>query len=98
MEETLKSRRGSTASTIQSGEKSERSPSPAPPPAPTVRMLDVNLPDGLVGDTLVMLLESLAIRKKLDDGESLSETADDYIQRRVGPLDLKDALENVPQS
>ena len=41
--EVQKSRRGSTASTIIGTERSERSPSPAPPPIPSVKMLDLDL-------------------------------------------------------
>jgi hypothetical protein len=67
------------------------------------KMIPIKLPDGLLGDTLIMLLESLEIRKmiaagKKPDVESLLQTADDYIQLKVGPVDYKDALEHSPYS
>ncbi|CAG7818128.1 unnamed protein product [Allacma fusca] len=67
------------------------------------KMLTIRLPEGLLGDTLIMLLESLEIRKmivagKKPDVESLLQTADDYIQLKVGPVDYKDALEHSPYS
>lgn len=67
------------------------------------KLLEVKLPEGLMGDTLILLLESLEIRKMMNAGkkpdvESLLQTADDYIQLKVGPVDYKDAQEHAPYS
>ena len=67
------------------------------------KMIDVKLPEGLVGDTLFMLLESLDIRKIMKSGikpprDSPLQTGDDYLLIRVGPVQLKDALEHAPDS
>lgn len=66
-----------------------------------VTMIPVPLPDELVGDTLLFLLESIEMKKLMEQEnveKPLLESADDYIRLKVGPEDYQDALDNFPKS
>jgi hypothetical protein len=63
-------------------------------------MKAVPLPEGLIGECQMVLLEQESIRelaaKKQKPFDTLLQTADDWIRMRVGPLKFSDAVELVP--
>jgi len=87
---------------------------PDGPKAPKVVVIPVPLPDELVGDTLLFLLESRELQKLLEEQKTqeapseesqetknqqkLPMTADDFLRKRVGPVDFKEAKESFPDS
>jgi len=66
-----------------------------------VIMIPVPLPDELVGDTLLFLLESMEIKKLMKEENAekpFLHTADDYIRMKVGPEGFQDARDTAPTS
>ncbi|XP_035712647.1 thioredoxin domain-containing protein 3 homolog isoform X3 [Folsomia candida] len=67
---------------------------------PQYRKVPIPLPDELVGDMLLFLLESVQVvrQKEQDKDVTLAMTADDYLRSRVGPPNYQDAVDSEPNS
>jgi len=80
-----------------------QSPDAGPPPPPTLKTIAVHIPPEILGDTHFMLLEVVDLRKMMTQGKrpaptSPLQTADDYLQVKVGPILYQDAVEHAPFS
>lgn len=65
------------------------------------KMVPVVLPNGVLGDTTFLLLESTEIKKLLESGgkpTGAMQTADDWLRMKVGPRTYEQALEHSPNS
>lgn len=67
---------------------------------PKKKMLDVPVPEGLIGEAVFLLLEHEEIKalamKKQKPYNTLLTTADDWLRMRVGPVKYDDAVEYAP--
>ncbi|ODM97103.1 Thioredoxin domain-containing protein 6 [Orchesella cincta] len=71
------------------------------PSVPKKKMIPVEIPEGVIGPTTFILLESAEIKKIVEGGGKASgalKTADDWLMLKVGPLKLETALEHSPYS
>ncbi|CAL8090353.1 unnamed protein product [Orchesella dallaii] len=85
----------------EGGEEGFDRPAKKKPAVPKKKMIPIVLPEGILGPTTFIMLESAEIKKILEGGGTASgalKTADDWLMLKIGPKKLQDAVEHSPYS